>query len=252
MQGSGTFLLEPYEDPAPRGGGAADGSAPLRARCARLFGCSARRAERAASATPARPPAPRASRSACASTPGGPMAPMVDALIALMLPAAEDLANQILGELEKRQASPRTRRRSPVAGRLRPLRRGGDPRTRIRSTRGCARRRPATTSRSGTPTALALRGHLERVDGRGELLDRGSTTTASHLLTKVQPVTPDDQPDGSAASTRSLRSPIARSSRRARCAARGADPRASSTRRSPTSKGKRRPTSSTTSRRRSR
>ena len=36
-------------------------------------------------------------------TPGGPMGPMVDALMKpLMLPVAEELANRILGELEKR------------------------------------------------------------------------------------------------------------------------------------------------------
>jgi carbon monoxide dehydrogenase subunit G len=38
--------------------------------------------------------------------PGGPMAPMIDAMIRpLMLPAAEDLANRILAELEQQQSS---------------------------------------------------------------------------------------------------------------------------------------------------
>ncbi|MEE8581225.1 MAG: SRPBCC family protein [Myxococcota bacterium] len=40
--------------------------------------------------------------------PGGPMAPMIDALIQpMLLPAAEDLANRILAELEARQSDSR-------------------------------------------------------------------------------------------------------------------------------------------------
>jgi carbon monoxide dehydrogenase subunit G len=105
MQGSGTFLLEAYEEA---------GTAPAPARpglFARLLEGLARffyrlrhgSARRAASADAG--PAAGTSRLTfrLRIDPGGPMAPMVNALMKpLMQPAAEDLANQILATLERR------------------------------------------------------------------------------------------------------------------------------------------------------
>jgi carbon monoxide dehydrogenase subunit G len=107
MQGSGTFVLEAYEE-----AGTALAPAPARAGFfARLFEGLARffyrlrhgSAQRAASADAG--PAAGTSRLTfrLRIDPGGPMAPMVNALIKpLMQPAAEDLANQILATLERR------------------------------------------------------------------------------------------------------------------------------------------------------
>jgi len=107
MQGSGTFLLERYED-----AGAAVAVAPARKGIfARLFEGLARflyrlrhgSAQRASSAD-AGPGAGTARLTfRLRIDPGGPMAPMVNALMKpLMQPAAEDLANQILATLERR------------------------------------------------------------------------------------------------------------------------------------------------------
>lgn len=112
MQGSGTFLLQPYEDEAEAA--AADARAASSARdgfFARLFAAIARffyrlvhgRAERAASADSG----PGAGMSKLTFRleiqPGGPMAPMVNALMKpMMTPAAEGLANQIMATLEER------------------------------------------------------------------------------------------------------------------------------------------------------
>jgi carbon monoxide dehydrogenase subunit G len=108
MQGTGTFVLEKYEEPgtvpalpaAPQ----PSGFSRLLERIARFF-FRARHGdpERAASADAG--PAAGTSRLTfrLAVTPGGPMAPMVNALMRpLMQPAAENLANQILATLEKR------------------------------------------------------------------------------------------------------------------------------------------------------
>jgi carbon monoxide dehydrogenase subunit G len=106
MKGSGTFLLERFED--------ASALAPAPARpglLARLFEAVARffyrlrhgGARRAASADAG--PAAGTSRLIfrLRIDPGGPMAPMVSALMRpLMKPAAEDLAHRILATLEQR------------------------------------------------------------------------------------------------------------------------------------------------------
>jgi carbon monoxide dehydrogenase subunit G len=106
MQGSGSFVLEPFEEAA-----AIPASAPRPGLASRLLAALARllyrlrhgRAARAASADAG--PAPGTSRLTfrLRIEPGGPMAPMVNALVRpLMLPAAEGLANQILATLERR------------------------------------------------------------------------------------------------------------------------------------------------------
>lgn len=108
MNGSGTFVLERYEEP---GGAPALPAAPQPGGFSRLLERIARflyrlrhgAAERAASADAG--PAAGTSRLTfrLAVQPGGPMAPMVNALMRpLMQPAAENLANQILATLEKR------------------------------------------------------------------------------------------------------------------------------------------------------
>lgn len=105
MEGGGEFRLEPYEDtgaapPAPVKLG-------LFARLMRwLYRLFAGRTERAPDANAG----PGAGMSRLAFTlrlkPGGPMGPMVDALMKpLMLPVAEELADRIMAELEKRQSS---------------------------------------------------------------------------------------------------------------------------------------------------
>jgi carbon monoxide dehydrogenase subunit G len=104
MQGGGEFRLEPWEDAA-----AAAAPAPPQpgwfARLVRwLYQRFAGRTERAESA----PAGAGTSRLTFALrvTPGGPMGPMVDALMKpLMLPVAEELANRILGDLEKRHGA---------------------------------------------------------------------------------------------------------------------------------------------------
>jgi carbon monoxide dehydrogenase subunit G len=102
MQGGGEFRLEPWEDAA-----AAAPAAPKLGWFARLvrwlYQLFAGRTERAAAA----PAGAGTSRLTflLRVTPGGPMGPMVDALMKpLMLPVAEELANRILGDLEKRHA----------------------------------------------------------------------------------------------------------------------------------------------------
>jgi carbon monoxide dehydrogenase subunit G len=103
MQGGGEFRLAPYEDAS------AAPAAPKLGWFARLvrwlYRLFAGRSERAASAN-AGPGAGMARLSfKLRVTPGGPMGPMVDALMKpLMLPVAEELADRIMGELEKRHA----------------------------------------------------------------------------------------------------------------------------------------------------
>jgi carbon monoxide dehydrogenase subunit G len=104
MQGGGEFRLEAYEDAS-----AAAAPPPKLGRWARfvrwLYRLFAGRSERAADAD-AGPGAGMARlHFRLRVTPGGPMGPMVDALMKpLMLPVAEELANRIMGELEKRHA----------------------------------------------------------------------------------------------------------------------------------------------------
>jgi carbon monoxide dehydrogenase subunit G len=106
MQGSGTFLLEPFEAAGP-----AAAPAPRRGLFARLLEALARALYRLRHGSPRRAagadagPAPGTARLTfrLRIDPGGPMAPMVNALMKpLMLPAAEDLANRILATLESR------------------------------------------------------------------------------------------------------------------------------------------------------
>ena len=105
LEGGGEFRLEPYEDtgaapPAPVKLG-------LFARLMRwLYRLFAGRTERAPDANAG----PGAGMSRLDFTlrikPGGPLGPMVDALMKpLMLPVAEELADRIMAELEKRQSS---------------------------------------------------------------------------------------------------------------------------------------------------
>jgi carbon monoxide dehydrogenase subunit G len=106
MQGTGTFLLERFEDAS-----AVVAAPPRQGLFARLLAAVARflyrlrhgGAQRASSADAG--PAAGSSRLSfrLRIDPGGPMAPMVNALMKpLMRPAAEDLANKILATLEKR------------------------------------------------------------------------------------------------------------------------------------------------------
>jgi carbon monoxide dehydrogenase subunit G len=105
MQGGGEFRLEPWEDAAAAAAAPAPPKLGGFARLVRwLYRLFAGKAERAESA----PAGAGTSRLTFALrvTPGGPMGPMVDALMKpLMLPVAEELANRILGDLEKRHAS---------------------------------------------------------------------------------------------------------------------------------------------------
>jgi carbon monoxide dehydrogenase subunit G len=103
MQGGGEFRLEPWEDAA-----AAAPAEPKLGWFARLvrwlYQLLAGKTERAASV----PAGAGTSRLTFVLriTPGGPMGPMVDALMKpLMLPVAEELANRILGDLEKRASA---------------------------------------------------------------------------------------------------------------------------------------------------
>jgi carbon monoxide dehydrogenase subunit G len=108
MEGSGTFVLEAYEDvsaaaaaaPPPRAGWLARLADAIARFLYRLRHGSAERASSADSG-----PGAGTSRLTfrLRIDPGGPMAPMVNALMKpLMRPAAEDLANQILATLERR------------------------------------------------------------------------------------------------------------------------------------------------------
>jgi carbon monoxide dehydrogenase subunit G len=106
MQGGGEFQLEPYEDASAAAAASATPKLGLFARFVRwLYRLFAGRSERAAGAD-AGPGAGMARLSfKLRVTPGGPMGPMVDALMKpLMLPVAEELADRIMGELEKRHA----------------------------------------------------------------------------------------------------------------------------------------------------
>ena len=103
MEGGGEFRLESYEDasavapaPPPRLG--------LFARLVRwLYRLFAGRTERAASANAGPGAGMSRLHFALRVKPGGPMGPMVDALMKpLMLPVAEELADRIMAELEKR------------------------------------------------------------------------------------------------------------------------------------------------------
>jgi carbon monoxide dehydrogenase subunit G len=115
MTGEGSFTLERWEPGAPAAeGGGSEGPAarPGRGFFARLAERVARffyrlfrgRVQRAASADEG--PAAGASRMTfrIRLDPGGPMAPMVNAMIQpMMLPAAEELADSIMAELEQRR-----------------------------------------------------------------------------------------------------------------------------------------------------
>jgi carbon monoxide dehydrogenase subunit G len=107
MEGGGEFTLAPYEDAAAAP--AAPAAKPgLFARLLRwLYRLFAGKTERAETANAG----PGAGMSRLTFTlrvkPGGPMGPMVDALMKpLMLPVAEELADRIMAELEKRHAPP--------------------------------------------------------------------------------------------------------------------------------------------------
>ena len=101
MEGGGEFRLEPYEDAAAAPAAAKLG---LFARLMRwLYRLFAGKTERAESANAG--PGLGMSRLSfeLRVKPGGPMGPMVDALMKpLMLPVAEELADRIMAELEKR------------------------------------------------------------------------------------------------------------------------------------------------------
>lgn len=104
MQGGGEFRLAPYEDAGAAAAAPATPKLGLFARGMRwLYRLFAGRAERAESANAG----PGAGMSRLSFklriTPGGPMGPMVEALMKpLMLPVAEELADRIMADLEKR------------------------------------------------------------------------------------------------------------------------------------------------------
>ena len=109
MEGGGEFLLEPYEDTAAAT--SADAAKPRDGFLARLVQRVLRFLYRLRHGKTARAEGANAGPGAGMSrltfrlrvTPGGPMGPMVDALIKpLMLPVAEELADRIMGELERR------------------------------------------------------------------------------------------------------------------------------------------------------
>ena len=107
MEGSGTFMLQTYEDESAATGA----DAPRDGFFARLLQAVLRffyrlrhgQAQRGAGAN-AGPGAGMAKLTfRLRVDPGGPMAPMVNALMKpMMLPAAEDLANRIMATLEER------------------------------------------------------------------------------------------------------------------------------------------------------
>jgi carbon monoxide dehydrogenase subunit G len=106
MQGGGEFRLAPYEDASAAAAAPAPPRLGLFARLMRwLYRLFAGKTERAEGAN-AGPGAGMARLSfKLRVTPGGPMGPMVDALMKpLMLPVAEELADRIMAELEKRHA----------------------------------------------------------------------------------------------------------------------------------------------------
>ena len=104
MEGGGEFLLAPYEDASAAAAAPPPAKSGLFARLLRwLYRIFAGKTERAATANAG----PGAGMSRLVFRlrvkPGGPMGPMVDALMKpLMLPVAEELADRIMGELEKR------------------------------------------------------------------------------------------------------------------------------------------------------
>lgn len=111
MEGSGTFLLQTWEDEAAA---AAAPPPPKKGWWTRLLEAITRfffrlvhgRTERAASADSG----PGAGMSRLTFRlrvdPGGPMAPMVNAMMKpMMMPAAEDLANKIMATLEQRHGA---------------------------------------------------------------------------------------------------------------------------------------------------
>ena len=106
MEGGGEFRLEPYEDAAAAAAAPAPPKLGLFARLMRfLYRLFAGRTERAPDANAG--PGAGVSRLGfrLRLEPGGPMGPMVDALMKpLMLPVAEELADRIMAELEKRNA----------------------------------------------------------------------------------------------------------------------------------------------------
>jgi len=109
MEGSGLFTMAPYED-AHAGPAPTSSTARSRSAWSRLADALARlilrlvrgRTERGAHAD-AGPGAGMARLTfALELRPGGPMGPMVDAMIRpAMAAAAEDLANRIIGHLER-------------------------------------------------------------------------------------------------------------------------------------------------------
>ena len=107
LEGGGEFRLEPYEDAAAAAAAPAPVKLGLFARLMRwLYRLFAGRSERAADANAG--PGTGMSRLGFSLRikPGGPMGPMVDALMKpLMLPVAEELADRIMAELEKRQST---------------------------------------------------------------------------------------------------------------------------------------------------
>jgi carbon monoxide dehydrogenase subunit G len=114
MQGAGTFTMETIAGDgaaAPAADEAPEPVAPRRNPLFRIFesfwrwllGRTGDGTVRAATATQAASAGDRLTRLRfeLSLAPGGPMAPMIDAMIRpLMLPAAENLANRILAELE--------------------------------------------------------------------------------------------------------------------------------------------------------
>lgn len=111
MQGSGIFLLEPYEEESPAEPDPGETRARKEGFFSRLFARIARffygrvhgRARRGAGADEG-PGAGMAKLTfRLRVDPGGPMAKMIDAMMRpMMLPAAEDLANKIMATLEER------------------------------------------------------------------------------------------------------------------------------------------------------
>lgn len=111
MQGGGEFRMESYEeseaagaaDPAPRHGRFLRLLEAIVRFFLRLFGGGPQRADSSAGAGPGEGMARLTFR--LRIDPGGPMAPMVNAMMKpVMLPAAEELANQIMAHLESQQA----------------------------------------------------------------------------------------------------------------------------------------------------
>jgi len=107
MAGGGEFRLEPYEDAAAAAAAPAPVKLGLFARLMRwLYRLFAGRTERAEGANAGPGAGMSRLRFRLRLEPGGPMGPMVDALMKpLMLPVAEELADRIMAELEKRQSS---------------------------------------------------------------------------------------------------------------------------------------------------